>query len=315
MKKMSCLLLALAVVFALAACGAEPAPDPTEPSTIPATAPEATIPDVTVENPAVYISLSISYEDGTYAFLSAYDDGAGMACLEYQGDVKKVAAFDLKVLHAITAELENCGLAALDGENVTGDGFDSASMYVAFGDDTYWGAGYNGSISDEFLAGYEQMDAFFRNLMADVPMYVPQPVVMGEVDADILQEMTMVLENSGLEPLDMFCITSDVYSAAVSGAEGIAAMADCGPMMSTSAYSFTIVELEDPALIGGIREKFAANLDWNRWVCVSAQNALIAQKGNMVVCVMGGNQLYTMTARAIEAAGWTDIETYQNTGR
>lgn len=310
MKKAILILLVLAMVLTCAACGSEPAPQPTE--TTPATEPEVTvtIPDVTVENPANYINLSISYEDGTYASLSAYDDGAGMACIEYQGDVKKVATFDLKILHAITAELENAGLAALNGENVAEDGTDSASMYVAFADESYWGAGYTGTISQAFLDGYEKMDAFFRNLLADVPEYVPQPVVMGDVDADILAEMMAVLENSGLEPLDMFYISADAYAPAVSGAEGVAAIAECGPMMSSSAYSFTIVKLEDEAQIDSIRQKFAANLDWNRWICVSASNALIARKGNLVVCVMGGDQSYAMTARAIEATGWTEIETY-----
>ena len=312
MKKAIAMLMVLAMLLACAACGREPAPQPTE--TTPATEPEATIPDVTVENPANYIQLSISYEDGTYASLSAYDDGAGMACLEYQGEVKKVASFDPKILHAITAELEEWGLAALNGENLVGDGFDSASMYVAFSDGSYWGASYTGFISEEFLAGYEKMDAWFRELMADVPAYVPQPVVMGEVDGDILAEMMTVLENSGLDPLDMFYISSDAYSPAVSDAPGVAAMAECGPMMSTSAYSFTIVKLEDEAGIDAIRQKFAANLDWNRWVCVSASNALIARKGNMVVCMMGGDALYTMTARAIENAGWTEIETYSRNG-
>lgn len=312
MKKAILMLLILTMVFGCAACGAQPAADPTETQTTQDTEPEVhvTVPDVTVEKPANYIQLSISYADGTYASLSAYDDGAGMACLEYQGDVKKVATFDPGVLHAITAELENAGLAALNGENVTADGFDSASMYVAFDDETYWGAGYTGVIPQEFLDGYAKMNAYFRDLLADVPEYVPQPVVMGEVDADLLAEMTAVLASSGLEPLDMFYISADAYAPAVSGAEGVAAIAECGPMMSTSAYSFTIVKLEDAAQIDGIRQKFAANLDWNRWVCVSASNALIAQKDNMVVCVMGGDQTYVLTARAIEDNGWMEIETY-----
>lgn len=313
MKKAIAILMVLAMLLSCAACGGEPAPQPTEPEAMPAPDPEGnvTVPADSLGNCANYIQLSISYEDGTYASLTAYDDGAGMVRLEYQGDVRKVATMEQHVLSMITDAMEKFGLSRLNGENLTGDGFDSASMYVAFNDDSYWGAGYTGIISEEFLAGYEKLDAFFQELLADVPEYVPQPVVMSDVDGDILAEMIAVLENSGLDPLDMFYISSDVYSPAVSDAPGIAAMAECGPMMSTSAYSFTIVKLEDEAEIDSIRQKFAANLDWNRWVCVSASNALIARKGNLMVCMMGGDQLYTMTARAIEAAGWTEIETYK----
>ena len=312
MKKMIALLLALAMVLACTACGTDPALKPTEPSAMPAPDPEG---DVTVspddlDDCANYIQLSISYADGTYGSLSAYDDGAGMARVEYQGDVKKVATMELNVLEMITSTMDKLGMSRLNGESLTGEGFDSASMYVAFNDGSYWGADYTGVIPEEFLTGYEKMDAYFQDLLADVPEYVPQPVVMGEVDADLQAEMMTVLENSGLEPLDMFYISADVYVAGLADAESVAAVAECGPMMSSSAYSFTIVKMEDEKRIDAIRQDFANNLDWNRWVCVSATNALIAQKDNMVVCMMGGDQLYTMTARAIEAAGWTEIETY-----
>lgn len=318
MKKRTAILLALVMVFVLAACGPQPAADPTEPQTAPATEPEAavTIPDVTVENSANYIQLSISYEDGTYVALTAYDDGMGAAYLEYLGDVKKVATMDLGILDAITAELENCGLAALNGANEVGDGFDSASMYVAFPDETYWGAGYTGFISAEFLAAYEKMDAYFQTLLADVPEYVPQPVVMGDVNADALAAVTTVLENSGMEPLDMFCImdvpAADAFTAGLTSADGIVNITSCGPVMMATAYSFVIATVEEDAAIENVRKDFASNLDWAKWVCVSAEKALIAQQGSMVVCVMASGDLYTQTAAAIEAAGWTEIEVFEN---
>ena len=316
MKKMIALLLVLAMVFACAACGSAPAQQPTE--TTPDTQPEdtVTVPLPTGARATICISLSICYEDGTYAALSAYEDGMGQACVEYLGEVRKVATFDLTVLDAITAELESCGLAALNGENVAEEGMASASMYVAFTDDSYWGAGYSGTISQEFLDGYAKMDAFFQTLMADVPVYVPQPVVMGEVNPDALAAMTAVLEASGLEPLDMFCISdvpvADAFTAGLTEAAGVSNITSCGPVMMATAYSFVIATVEDEAAIDAVRQDFAANLDWAKWVCVSAETALIARKDNMVVCVMGSGDLYAQTAAAIEAAGWTEIETFEN---
>lgn len=319
MKKLIALLLALTMVTALAACGTEPAPDPTG-ATVPATEPQPapTIPDVTVENPATYIQLSISYGDGTYVYLTAYDDGMGGTTVEYQGEVKKVTTLDPKILHAITAELAACGLEALNGENVEGEGADFASMYVSFADESYWGAGYNGEVTEAFMTAYNKLDAYFQTLLADVPVYVPQPQVIGDVNADALAEMTAVLEASGMEPLDMFCISDvpaeEAFAAGLTGVDGITNITSCGPMMMATAYSFVIATAEDEASIEAVRKDFADNLDWAKWVCVTAERALIARKGNMVVCVMASGDLYGQTKAGIEATGWTELEIIENPG-
>lgn len=318
MKKTIPLLLILAMLLACAGCGGHANGAATEPQTQPTettSEPSVTIPQVMVENPVTYFQMNISYATGDYASLTAYDDGQGMAYVEYVGEVRKVATLDPAVLHAIVTELEHAGAAALDGENLVGDGFDSASMYVGFADESYWGAGYTGFISQEFMDAYEKMEAWFATLLADVPEYVPQPAVLGEVNADVLAEMMEILNRSGMEPLDMFCISDiplgDSYSAGLSDSDGITNLTSCGPAMMATAYSFVIAAVEDESAIDAVRQDFAAHLDWNRWVCVSANSALIAQKDNLVVCVMGAGELYADTAWAIEAAGWTEIETFK----
>lgn len=318
MKRILALLLALMLVFSCTACSAQPADGTTQSAATEQTEPEvnATLPQVTVENPATYFSLSISDDSGEYRALTAYDDGQGMAYLEYVGDIRKVATFDLSVLHAITAELENSGLVQLNGTNAEGEGGTYASMYVSYADEGYLGAGYTGTVAQEFMDGYEIMDAYFQALMAAVPEYVPQPAVMGEVNADALAAVMEVLENSGMEPLDMFVIsdvpTTDVYTAGLTDAAGITNITSCGPMMMATAYSFVIATVEEESAIDAVRQDFADNLDWNRWVCVSAETALIAQKDNMVVCVMASGDLYQKTADAIVNAGWTQVETVEN---
>lgn len=49
-----------------------------------------------------------------------------------------------------------------------------------------------------------------------------------------------------------------------------------------------------------------------KWVCVIPSNALIAENGNMVLCLMGSDTMYSQTAEAIEAAGWSNIATFDN---
>lgn len=312
MKKIIAFLLAMVLVLAFAGCGTDVAPDPTEPRpSEPGISVQ--IPQVTVDNPVTYFQLSIGDDAGAYISLTAFDDGMGMAYVEYVGDVKKAITLDPGVLHALAQEVEQAGLTALNGRNAAGEGGEYASMYVSFADESYLGASWSGTVDQDFRDAYAVLEDWFEALLADVPEYVPQPVVMGEVDADALAAMLEVLEASGAEPLDMFCISQgEAFSAGLSSSDGVTAITTCGPVMTSTAYSFVIATVADGADISGIRKDFQAHLDWNRWVCVSANSALIARKDNMVVCVMGSGDLYADTAWAIENTGWTDIETFEN---
>jgi len=80
----------------------------------------------------------------------------------------------------------------------------------------------------------------------------------------------------------------------------------------TTAYSLVIVTLEDASKAEAVSGDFESNLDWRKWVCVAPSNALIAQKDNMVLCLMAGDSLYTQTLTGIEAAGWTVTKTLEN---
>ena len=57
---------------------------------------------------------------------------------------------------------------------------------------------------------------------------------------------------------------------------------------------------------------FAANVDWMKWVCVMPNNAMVAVKDDLVLCLVAEGQLYSLTAIGIEAAGWTVVETLEN---
>ena len=98
----------------------------------------------------------------------------------------------------------------------------------------------------------------------------------------------------------------------LSGYEGIVDATYCGPMMSSSAYSIVIVTLEDESKADEVHRDFAANLQWNRWVCVSADAAVIAQRGNMVLCLMTGAETYRDSYNAIRFCGWTILEEINN---
>jgi hypothetical protein len=119
-------------------------------------------------------------------------------------------------------------------------------------------------------------------------------------------------------PLDRLVINEAVmddtfaFTTGLSTSEGIVNGASCSSMMMTSAYSLVVVTVEDAANVAAVRADFESNMDWLKWVCVQPSNALIAQKDNMVICLMAMDQTYTETEAAINAAGWTEVVTFTN---
>lgn len=339
MKKRWALVMAASMVLTCTACNTDT--KKTEaPETEPATTEAATIEETTVEETTevqtteeaieteamteaagaglvTYFSLTMGNNE-EMDYMSAYDDEAGGAYVDYVGDVKKVGTLDFDILETITAELAASGLAELNGQSVYEEGDTMASMYIQYDDGTYLTADFSGTIAEEFIAGYETMDKLFQSLTEELPVYVPQPMLMGEVNEDVLAAITEVLEASDIENLDSLAISdvpldeNFVYAMGLSKTDGIVNGTSCTSMMMTTAYSFVIATVEDEADIKAVRKDFEESLDWRKWVCVMPSDALIAQKDNMVVCVMGTDEMFDTTAAAIKAAGWTDIKTLEN---
>jgi len=314
-KKILCLLLS--AVLLLSACGAPAAPSET--TTAPTT--EVTVAVTTpseVENPVTFFTLSMGENYEEIFSMTAYANEDGSAHIEYVGQEKKVGDFDAIYFHGIAAAFADSGLAALNGQDAYAEGEANGSMYVEFADGSMCTVGFSGNIPEAYAQGYAAMDTYFQQLVANLPVYVPQPMLMGEVEPALLDTMTQILNGTGIETLDGFAISQlpldDTFgfAAGLSGTEGIVNAVSCAPMMMTTAYSLVIVTLEDASKAEAVSGDFESNLDWRKWVCVAPSNALIAQKDNMVLCLMAGDSLYTQTLTGIEAAGWTVTKTLEN---
>lgn len=333
MKQFLALLLALGMVFAMTACVQTPpvTDDTTDPPAsgdtggpgceIDPTVNQPTLPPVTVDNPVTYVMISYSDEAGNLFSLNAYDNGEGLAHVEYVGQEKKVGTFELSVLHNLAEAIAESGFAALNGQSVYEEGSSYASMYVLYQDESYLGADYSGQVAQEFLDAYGKLDSFFQTLTAALPVYVPQPVVMGEVEEGVLTAMTDILKATGMRDLDTLYI-SDVprdeffdITLGLTDTTGILSGTTCSAMMMTTPYSFVIVTVSDDADMDAVRQDFADHLGWNQWVCVSATDAMIAQKDNMILCLLGSSDMFTKTAGAVQSCGWSDIVTYENPNR
>ena len=98
------------------------------------------------------------------------------------------------------------------------------------------------------------------------------------------------------------------YMMGLSSMEGIASGPSCSAMMITTPYALSIVTVEDEGYVADVQADFLEHLDWTKWVCVMPTDAMVARKGNMVLCLMGADDLYNQTAAAITANGWTDVQ-------
>lgn len=215
----------------------------------------------------------------------------------------------------IAAAVESSKLKDLKDQSVYEDGMASASLYVGYSDESCLMADFTGTIPQEFRDGYAEVEAFMRQLMADVPVYVPQPLVEGEPNLEALAEMEAILKASGAEPLDMFVIADipmdDSFTAmmGLSKTDGITAGLSCAPMMSTLAFSCMIATVDSEDSVADVAADFEANIQWDRWICVSATDAMVATKGNQVLCLVTTGDLYTQISTAAANSGWTVVNT------
>ena len=259
------------------------------------------------------VNLNLTGNDNRY--MMAYPNDDGSVYVEYVGDVKKIGTnMDGKVLESVTAAVIRSGIADLNGQNIYLDGGAVASAYVEYTDGTVIGIGYSGEIPEEYLTVYNALDTAFQTLTAELEVYVPVPLVGDGVDETALAELMAILEATQIRELDMFQIADvtkdDIFTLVMglSSAEGIANGTSCSAMMMTTPYSMVIATLDDGMDVQTVRDDFLNNLDWQKWVCVMPTGALIAQKGNMVLCLMGADSLFTQTVQAVTDCGWENLE-------
>ena len=259
------------------------------------------------------VNLNLTGSDNRY--MMAYPNDDGSVYVEYVGDVKKIGTnMDGKVLESVTAAVVRSRIADLNGQNIYLDGGAVGSAYVEYTDGTVIGIGYSGEIPEEYLTVYNALDTAFQTLTAELEVYVPVPLVGDGVDETALAELMAILDATQIRDLDMFQIADvtkdDIFTLVMglSSAEGIANGTSCSAMMMTTPYSMVIATLDDGMDVQTVRDDFLNNLDWQKWVCVMPTGALIAQKGNMVLCLMGADALFAQTVQAVTDCGWENLE-------
>ena len=325
MKKIIALMLAMLMLLSFAACGGAnnetTAPETTEAATEATTeaATEAgTESGVTAQG---LDSFSLTYGENLDSFLmmNVYSNGDGTYSVDYIGQVRKVGNLDASALEVIDQAFQSSGLMELNGQSEYQDGEASGSYYVSYADGTTYSADFSGVIPEAFMTGYTAMDTCFQSVTADIPEYVPEPTLIGEVAESDRAALDAILAGMTLDAPDAFIISAvekDEYFASAVGLssdEGIASAVIFKPMMMPADYTLSIVTLEEGTSADDVAKSFEDAMDWRKNVCPPyPTTALIATKDNQVLCLMGSEDLYSQSAAAIEAAGWTTVQSLTN---
>lgn len=325
MKKLFCLLLCLVMVLSLAACGEKEEQEDTTPvETTEATEPESTGTEPTQPQVAPLDSFYMDYKEADWteaSYLQASPDGNGKVVMEYKtatGRKQGVMELDVMVALAQFYESEESGMKALNGQEIYEEGEACASMYLFRGEESCSYSYYGEQIPEDYKTLFETMTGVFEDLMVDVEEYVAKPQMGEGVNEAHADEILEVLSNSGIAALDTMTVmdvAKDEFfasNAGLSGAEGIESCTSCTTLMMAVPYSLVVVTVEEGVDVNTVVADFVENVDWLKWVCVQPTDGTVAVKDNMVLCLLGQDEMYFGTAGALEEAGWTVVETMKN---
>lgn len=264
-----------------------------------------------VDGPVTYLLLRMQKE-GEYDYtINVWKNEDGQCEINYIVQQHKEGIFEEAVLHNITVAVNE---AALDSfaDTMIAEGNESATINITYQSGKNVISDFVGQVPDDFLAAFSEVNEFFLELTSDLPLAEIKATVEGDVDEKILAEINEVLKE--VKHIDEFSIFEAINTEGISASlgltntENVIAGAVCAPTMSSTLFRVEIVTLNDVADVKSTAEDFAANIDWNQWVCVAPDKAWIGAKENMVLYVIGDDMTVEETAEGAKNAGWTEMK-------
>lgn len=318
-KKVIALVLALLMVLSMAACQSEDESGKNGKNNDPLQNGEGYTGETTLseeENTVSYLMINYAPSD-TEDYYILVTNLRGETKAEISTDIHKVASIDSELLFEIEEEMVKAGIMDLEGLDTFEDGGAIASVYMEYTDGSQMMINFNGAIPDEFVAGYDHMVKYFTEMLKNAPDYVPEPKVDGEVDAQHLQLLKDILNKTGIKELDSFKISAvakDENTAAnleMDSDEFVASASLCESKLIEVPYKLVVIKVSSQENIEAVRADLADGLNWNKWVIVTVDRALIAQKGDYVLCLMTFGDNYSASLQAITDCGWENIIEYK----
>ena len=115
-----------------------------------------------------------------------------------------------------------------------------------------------------------------------------------ETTVNAIIEKNPVEFMGGLMPVDLTDTSEDGLWAIKSftgldSAEGLKDIAVYEPMMGSIAFSLVLVRVDDAANAKDIAQKMSDNIDTRKWICVEADDKLVAGYSDVVMLIMVGS--------------------------
>ena len=305
-KKIFLLLFALMMAVFLLSCSNEQTDN--QPGVW--TLPESMEP-VEVDDPVTYLLFRMQKEGEYDYIINVWKNNEGQCEINYNVAQHKEGVFDEAVLHNITVAVNEAAIDGFDSATAAG-GNGSATINVTYQSGKSIISDFAGQVPDDVSEAFEKLDRFFLELTSELPIAEIQATVEGDVDEEILAALNEALKE--VRHIDEFTIFDAADNAEYSTSLGLTntddvkAGAVCAPTMSETLFRLEIVTLQDASNVKSVAEDFAANIDWNQWVCVAPDKAWIGSKGNMVMYVIGDDMSVMETAKGAKNAGWAEIE-------
>lgn len=285
------------------------------------TAPEATDPAPTDPVEEEYKKITTFSMNLNGQSLDAMDNGDGTAFIMIATDSMAYGNLDVSCLDTISKALAGTDYEAL-AVPAEEDWAGAATLQVSFGEEDFFSfESYHSETPAEFIAIFDVMHTCFKELATQLPELEPQ--IMGEIADSDKAAIDGILENLDLwKNADQFIITGTTASAeefswitGLNSAEGVISGLKFSEGMSSVPFSVQLVTVED-GMAETVAARYEESIDWQVFGCVFPDYALIATNGNQVLMLLGKDdefaQTYSMTAAAIEAAGWTTYSIVTN---
>lgn len=304
-KRISAALMAGLMALSLAACGTSASNSGNE----------------TSKNPIRSFSASYGETTEDTVFINVFPtETEGKFMLDYtSADKMERGTVDKDLMNTLTKLYETSQLSGLNEKNEYGDGDASASMSLEFADGKMFSCAFGGTVPEQFVTGYKEMESAIQSAMETMEPYRAQVPFDEAVNADAkaaLEALFAHLSNQALDNTMATNLPSDdenyAYSTGIEATADIANTTVVQNMMGTIAHSMILFQLNDGADAAALQTKLMENADWRKWVCVSPDVALTAAKGNNVLFVMTLSDIQAELTPALEAEGWTITATAKN---
>ncbi len=125
------------------------------------------------------------------------------------------------------------------------------------------------------------------------PTEAPKPALEGTMEENLnkIVEINPVEFMGGVMPVDVADTSEDglwavKYFTGLDNAENITEAAAFEPMMGSIAFSMVMVRTAEGADVKAVAEAMKAGIDTRKWICVEADDLMVAGYGDVVMLIM-----------------------------